>query len=184
MKLLIIGHGRHGKDTVAEILNENYGLTFKSSSQAASDIFLYEKLKTEFGYQTPEECYIDRHNKRARWHQEISEYNTPDKSKLAEGIMADNDIYVGMRCSQELESCIDKQLFDHIVWVSADGRISYQEGADSFNIDKEYANYFIDNSGTMDDLVKEVDIMYSNFIRMSIDSQHLQETFHELQESD
>ena len=90
MNLLVIGHGRHGKDEVAEIFQRLYGLTFKSSSQAAADIFLYDKLKKEFGYSSPEECYTDRHNKRARWHQEISQYNTPDKSRLAKDIMKNN----------------------------------------------------------------------------------------------
>jgi hypothetical protein len=38
MKLLIIGNARHGKDTLAELLNEYYGLKFMSSSQASADI--------------------------------------------------------------------------------------------------------------------------------------------------
>jgi len=29
MKLLVIGHGRHGKDTVCEILQQNYNLSFE-----------------------------------------------------------------------------------------------------------------------------------------------------------
>ena len=44
MNILIIGHARHGKDTVAEFLEEIFGLTFMSSSQAAADIFIYEVL--------------------------------------------------------------------------------------------------------------------------------------------
>ena len=32
MKLMVMGYGRHGKDTVCEILKEKYGMTFKSSS--------------------------------------------------------------------------------------------------------------------------------------------------------
>jgi hypothetical protein len=30
-KLLVIGHGRHGKDTVCEMLRDHYGYTFESS---------------------------------------------------------------------------------------------------------------------------------------------------------
>lgn len=44
-KFLVIGHARHGKDTFAEILEEVFGLKFKSSSQAAVDIFIYDALK-------------------------------------------------------------------------------------------------------------------------------------------
>lgn len=180
MKLLILGHGRHGKDTVAEILNEKFGMTFQSSSQAASGIFLYEKLKNKFGYETPEECYTDRHNHRALWHKEISEYNTPDKSKLAQGIMKDNDIYVGMRCSEELKACMEKGLFDYIVWVDASERIEYKESADSFNIDKGLADYYINNSGTLEDLENSVYNMYNELVSDMIDKEHLEQTFHAL----
>ena len=41
LNLLIIGHGRHGKDTLAEIFAEHYRMTFKASSMAASEIFIY-----------------------------------------------------------------------------------------------------------------------------------------------
>ena len=40
-KLLVIGHGRHGKDTVCEILRDHYGYTFESSSQFCSKLFIY-----------------------------------------------------------------------------------------------------------------------------------------------
>ncbi len=180
MKLLILGHGRHGKDTVAEILNEKFGMTFQSSSQAAADIFLYEKLKNKFGYKTPEECYADRHNHRALWHKEISEYNTPDKSKLAQGIMRDNDIYVGMRCSEELQACINIGLFDYIIWVDAGNRIDYKEGSDSFNIDESFSDYHIDNSGTFEELEQKVYNMYNELMSDKIDKEHLEQTFHAL----
>ena len=39
-RLLILGHCRHGKDTLAEILRDEFGMTFESSSQSAADIFL------------------------------------------------------------------------------------------------------------------------------------------------
>ena len=39
VKLLVIGHKRHAKDTLAEIFRDKFGLTFESSSQAAANIF-------------------------------------------------------------------------------------------------------------------------------------------------
>ena len=45
LKLLIIGHGRHGKDTVSEILHDNYGYSFESSSQFCSKLFIFNDLK-------------------------------------------------------------------------------------------------------------------------------------------
>jgi hypothetical protein len=73
-KLLIIGHARHGKDSMAEILQENFGLKFKSSSEAAAEIFIYDVLKGKYSYKTPQECFKDRVNHRAEWHQLICEY--------------------------------------------------------------------------------------------------------------
>jgi len=34
VKLMIMDHARHGKDTVCEILRDTYGFTFESSSMA------------------------------------------------------------------------------------------------------------------------------------------------------
>jgi len=67
-KLLIIGHARHGKDTLAELLRDTFELKFVSSSQAASDIFIFDELKDKYGYTTPEECFEDRVNHRAEWY--------------------------------------------------------------------------------------------------------------------
>ena len=95
-KLLIIGHMRHGKDTLAEILNEQVGLKFISSSQAAADIFIYDELKEKYGYKTSVECFEDRVNHRAEWYEMICDYNKDDRAKLAKGILKMADCYVGM----------------------------------------------------------------------------------------
>lgn len=75
IRLLIIGPARHGKDTLAETMRDNFGLNFKSSSQACSDIFIFNELKDKYGYTTPEECFEDRLNHRAEWYQLICGYN-------------------------------------------------------------------------------------------------------------
>ena len=71
MKILILGNGRHGKDTLAELFNKYFGLTFMSSSQASADFFLYNQLKDKYGYTTSEECFEDRVNHREEWYQAI-----------------------------------------------------------------------------------------------------------------
>ncbi len=65
MNILIIGHGRHGKDTLAELIQVYTGFTFKSSSESAAEIFIYDALKEKYGYKSFIECYEDRHNHRA-----------------------------------------------------------------------------------------------------------------------
>lgn len=163
-KILLIGHGRHGKDTVAEMINKHTGLTFKSSSLAAAEIFLYEDLKNEYNYQSPEECFNDRHtdmgtyNMRDVWHQKISEYNTPDKSKLASKILEENDIYVGMRSNDEYKACLDAGLFDLIIAV-LDPRKPLEPNT-SFNIDVwEACDFVIMNNGDLELLDKRVKML-------------------------
>ena len=131
-RILIIGHGRHGKDTVAEFLNEWYGYTFESSSMAAAKIFIYDELKTKYGYQSFEECYEDRSNRRAEWHDLICEYNREDKARLAKKILIASDMYVGMRSDEECEECLRQGLFDLVIGVF-DPRKPL-EPKDSFNI--------------------------------------------------
>lgn len=170
MKVLVLGHGRHGKDTFAEML----GITFESSSQSALDIFLFDVLndyREDINiplYETKLQAYEDRVNWRSMWHEEIARYNTPDKSKLAKGIMSRNDCYVGMRCNQEYIACMDEELFDVVFWVDASKRKPL-EGSDSFNIDFDEENMIlIDNNSSIEELVKTAE-----FYKQSIAAGHI-----------
>ena len=154
-KLLIIGHGRHGKDTVAEILLNYYGYQFKSSSELAAEIFIYDELKEKYGYQDFQECYVDRMNHRAEWYNLIKEYNKDDRAKLAKEILKMADCYVGMREREEILECKRQDLFDLIIWVDASQRCPL-EPADSFNIDTSLADIIIDNNGSFLDFEKKV----------------------------
>jgi len=155
IKLLILGSARHGKDTFAEVLNEEFGLKYQSSSQASADIFLYEALKDKYGYKTPEECFEDRVNHRAEWKQMICDYNKDDKAKLAKEILKNSDCYVGMRDRSEINECMEQGLFDIIVWVDASGRLP-EEPASSFDIDKSCADIIIENNGTFESFKEKV----------------------------
>ena len=155
IRLLIIGHGRMGKDTMAEILRDEFGMTFESSSQAASDIFLYDLMKEKYGYETSEECFEDRHNHRQEWYEAIKGYNKDDKVKLAKGIVERTGCYVGMRDREEIKECVKQKLFDLIVWVDASDRLP-EEPATSFNIDKSCADVIIENNGTYEEFYEKV----------------------------
>lgn len=153
LKLCLLGHCRHGKDTLAEIIEKNFGLTFKSSSLAASEIFLYDALKDKYNYTSPEECFNDRVNHRAEWYELIKEYNSKDKSKLAKSILEKNDMYVGMREHTEIKACLEQNLFDYVIGVY-DPR-KPEEPKESFNINLwEESDFIITNSTTIEDLEK------------------------------
>jgi len=153
-KILVVGHARHGKDTVAQILKDGWGLNFCSSSYAAAEKVVFPVLSKEYGYTTLEECYADRVNHRSEWKALITEYNAFDKTRLAKEIMSENDIYVGMRCHKELGACVEAKIFDHIVWVDASYR-KEPEPISSNTIKKENADYVLDNNGSMNDLILE-----------------------------
>lgn len=153
--MLVLGHCRHGKDTFAELLRDHFGLKFKSSSYAAAEIFLYDKMKDEHGYETIEDCFEDRVNHRPFWYESICDYNKEDRAKLAKGILSLADCYVGMRDRDEIIECMNQDLFDLIVWVDASERLP-QEPASSFNITKDLADVIIENNGTYEEFVTKV----------------------------
>lgn len=154
-RLLIIGHAQHGKDTVAEMIEELFDYSFKSSSIAASEIFLYEALKDKYGYANPIECFKDRVNHRKEWHDLICEYNREDKARLAKVILSKVDIYVGMRSNVEVEECQHQGLFDYILGVY-DYRKS-EEHKGSFDINLwEKSDLIIPNSQGLYELKERV----------------------------
>lgn len=154
-KLLIIGHARHGKDTLAECFAK-HGYTFQSSSEAAAEIFLFDKLKDKYGYETFEECFEDRINHRAEWFDEIKEYNSSDRARLAKKIMERSDIYVGMRSSEEIRECRRQGVFDVVIWV--ENKRKSEEEESSFDIKREDADVVCTNNGTIEELQQKVDI--------------------------
>lgn len=152
MKLLILGSGRHGKDSVAEIIRDLYGLSFMSSSWATCSEVVYPAIKFKYGYESAVDCYNDRHNHREEWFCLISRYNTPDKSSLAKLILSRCDVYVGLRCPVEFEA--SRHLFDHILWVDASKRLPIEP---SMRIEFDVNDMIlINNNGSECDLEDEV----------------------------
>ncbi len=145
ISICILGHCRHGKDTMAEILNEEFGLTYKSSSMAAAEIFIFNVLKYKYKYKTLKDCFEDRVNHRAEWHKLICDYNKNDKAKLAKDILNISNCYVGMRDTEEINECIKQGLFDLIIWVDASKRLPMEDSS-SFNIDQSCADIIIENN--------------------------------------
>lgn len=117
-KIGVFGYARHGKDTVAAILADLLGYKFCSSSLFVCDKAVYPYLAPKYGYRTIEDCFEDRINHRAEWKELITFYNKENKARLAKELLTENDIYVGMRCKDELQACIDQGIFDITVWVN------------------------------------------------------------------
>lgn len=150
-KLLVIGHGRHGKDTVCEILRDEYGYTFESSSKFCSKLFIYDNLKDKYGYANEEECYADRHNHRAEWYNAICDYNVPDAATLGREMFDAYDIYCGLRNKREFFAMQNTGVFDYCIWVDR-SKYLMPESKDSMSLEQWMADFTIDNNGTLDDL--------------------------------
>ena len=150
-KLLVIGHGRHGKDTVCEILRDKYGYSFESSSKFCSQLFIYDDLKDKYGYANEEECYADRHNHRAEWYNAICDYNSGDGARLGRAIFDTHTIYCGLRNKREYFAMKNTGVFDYAIWVDRSDHLPL-ESTDSMSLEQWMADYTIDNNGTLEEL--------------------------------
>ena len=151
-KLLVIGHGRHGKDTVCEILAKNYNYSFESSSRFCSKLFIYNMLKDKYGYSSEEECYEDRHNHRAEWYNAICDYNEKDAATLGREIFKEHDIYCGLRNKREFFAMKNTGVFDYAIWVDRSDHLP-PESKDSMSLEQWMADYTIDNNRDLNQLM-------------------------------
>jgi hypothetical protein len=168
MKLMIIGHARHGKDTVAEQLQKRYRMKFVSSSVwCAENIMMSAFLKkakatpdksrssgcAEFPYGSVKECFEDRVNHREFWHKTIAEYCEADLPRVGLQILDANDIYVGCRNFREFEALKACAAFDFSIWVDASKRLP-PEDERSMGLFPWQADYILDNNGTIEQMAK------------------------------
>ncbi len=150
MKLMVCGYARHGKDQFCEFM----GLSYASSSMAALDEAIWPVMG--HNYESKEQCFEDRINHRAEWHRLITEYNTPDLTRLARAILKDNDVYCGIRNRDEFHAARRASLFDLSVWIDAGDRMP-PESLDSCKMMKEDCDIIITNNGTLEEfMVKAV----------------------------
>jgi len=159
-KLLVIGHGRHGKDTVSEILQEDFKLSFISSSMFACQRFIYDDLKVKYDYNSFEECYADRHNHRSEWYDAIAGYCEDDPAQLGKDIFAEHDIYCGLRNVREFDAMKEQGVFDAAIWVDRSDHLP-QEDRGSMTLNSTMADYIIDNNSALENLGFEVRKTYN-----------------------
>jgi hypothetical protein len=154
MKLLIIGYGRHGKDSAGEILARDYGMRSVSSSEFAAQKAVFPVVADL--YADWRACFEDRANHRELWFHAIAAYNLRPGPMLAEQILEGHDIYTGMRRRAEFKrSC---RLFDAVIWVDRSDHLP-PEPAESMELTAEDAAFVVNNNGALADLPGEISRM-------------------------
>jgi len=149
-KLLVLGYGRHGKDTVAELLRDRHGFRFISSSEFVGRECLWDAWG-RYRYADFDAMYADRHNHRETWMQLIARYNTPDKTRTARTMLERGyDLYVGMRRLDELEA--SRHLFDYVLWVDRSRHQPPETGSMDITLENARPDLVIDNNGSLEDL--------------------------------
>jgi hypothetical protein len=150
-RMIVGGHGRHGKDTFCEYL---YPLNFESSSNIACSKVVYPVLAEKYNYASVMECYNDRHNHREEWYNLIAEYNTPDKARLSRDIFRESNIYCGIRDREEFLAAKKDKLFDLAIWIDASKRVS-AEPSSSITVTKDMFDIIVDNNSTQIELFRK-----------------------------
>ncbi len=164
-KIVILGHARHGKDTVGEWLAKK-GYKFVSSSRFAGERAVWPVINASCRdgiYDNFEAAFNDRHNHRKFWYDVISIYNTPDRSRLGREILTENDLYVGLRNAAELQALKLHKAYDLAIWIDAGERCPL-EPRTSITVEPWMADVVIDNNGTLEDLDKQMEILYNAWI--------------------
>jgi hypothetical protein len=159
-RIIIVGPARHGKDTLAELLRDRYGWTFASSSHWVAKHFGREYLAEHYGleYDTLQACLDDRIHHRDKWYKACRDYNKGDLGRLTNDILAEYNIYVGMRGRDELKAVEDS--VDLVIWIEAPNRIGGNPDARQIKtnnlIRREDADIIIENDGTILDLITQL----------------------------
>ncbi|MBL1437847.1 MAG: hypothetical protein COB08_016810 [Rhodobacteraceae bacterium] len=158
LKLLIIGHGGHGKDVVADILRRVHGFKSISSSEFAAQKAVFPLVSDLW----PDwlACFEDRRAHRALWFHAIAAYNLRPGPGLAEQILIDHDIYTGMRSRREFE--LSRGLFDRVIWVDR-SEILPPEPLGSMELTAADADFVLDNNSDIYALADRVAWMICQF---------------------
>ncbi len=166
LKLMVFGYARHGKDTVADMLAEDFGLTTMSSSLfAAKRVMIPYFEKVGISYASFDACYADRVNHRQVWYEQIKAYNTPDGTRLGRALLSEYDIYTGIRNVDEFQALRNEGLFNYSIWVDRSKHLA-PEPTTSNNMTPAMANYILDNNGTLEQLRMKARNLYLDLVSL------------------
>lgn len=164
-RILIIGHAQHGKDTVAEMLRDDYGIKFASSSRFAIEKAVWPMVKDSGAWASADELYADRARHRTMLFHAIRAYNLIPGPSLAEQMFQDGfDCYVGMRSNDEFAG--SRASFAHVIWVDAQFRKPLEPRA-SMELLPHQATHIVDNNHDLAHLREQVRLLAETKLRLA-----------------
>ena len=163
MNLLIIGHARHGKDTVCEMLSELSNLTFTGSSLLATDLGIFDgiiqkyiKVDVPSIRMARQKFYENKEMFRQEMYEAIREFNREDSIRLAIEVFKNANIYCGLRDRREFNAIRAANLVQLVIWVDASLRCP-KEASTSMKLDRTCADIIIENNGSVAELRDKVE---------------------------
>lgn len=121
MKIALCGPGQSGKDTVAEMFVEQFGLRYKHSTSWYAKEYIYglwAKAFPDKPYDSMTAFYNDRRNHRVFWAEAIDKMNATDAAFLYRLCLSSGeDILTGIRKKREFNAVVDAGLVDLTIWV-------------------------------------------------------------------
>jgi hypothetical protein len=159
MKVLVLGHAGHGKDTAANLL-EALGLTFVPTSLLCAKLIVLPFL----GVEDPTEeqvlqTYNARVNNREIWVEAIGEFCKDNPARFVEIALAYSDIYCGLRSVEQYQAT--RELFDVVLWIS---RAGYPLEP-TMQISPDSSMIVIHNNGNLASLEASIGRAIGNFTR-------------------
>jgi len=114
-RIMVVGHGRAGKDTACEYLAKVTQLRFAGTTS----LYLARYVAARLGV-TAEEAYCTRHSNRNFWHRVGKEVRKRDPGLLVRESLKNAEIVGGIRDLEEIAACRQENLVDLIVWIAND----------------------------------------------------------------
>jgi len=114
-KILIVGPGRCGKDSLGDFIHKNSKHTYAGSTSK----FLAKYVAQQFQIST-EQAYELRHQHREQWFEIGNSIRENDHGLLQKEALAVGNVVAGIRDFREIAWACYNEIYDHIIWIDSD----------------------------------------------------------------
>lgn len=141
-KILIVGHGRSGKDESVQIVSRLTGLRAAGTFSLYLAPYVAERLGVPV-----EQAYAERHQNRRVWMETGEDLRRHDPTFLCRQAFAHGDVSGGVRGAAEIREIRRLELADLVVWLDRD-----VPPDPTMEFGSDWADARMDNNGTLLDL--------------------------------